>query len=325
MLMSVVSAPSPMLATAGVPPADPRGWAFEMKWDGMRAVADTTSGECVLYSRNAKQVTGSFPEIADAVTRWVADHGAVLDGEIVAPGGAHGAPSFSRLQRRMHVQVPSAQLIREVPVLYMIFDLLVLDGRPTVALPFAERRALLDRLDLSHPPLQPSPVWTDVDPERLAADAADHGLEGIVAKRLDSSYRPGARSRAWIKMPLRKTTEAVIAGWLPGQGSVRGSFGSLILGAYDDEGRLVHIGNVGTGWKQHDRTLLRARLDELARHDSPFDLPVPRAIASTAHWVRPELVADIEYREATSEGLRHPSWRGLRIDKNPDEVHSPAS
>ncbi|WP_040796607.1 non-homologous end-joining DNA ligase [Nocardia higoensis] len=317
-------APAPMLATAGTPPADPSGWGFEMKWDGMRAVADTTSGECVLYSRNAKQVTTSFPEIAAAVTERVAAEGAVLDGEIIAPGGEHGAPSFSRLQRRMHVRVPSAQLIREVPVLYMIFDLLVLDGRPTVGLSYADRRALLDRLDLTHPPLQLSPVWTDVDPGLLVADAADHGLEGIVAKRLDSPYRPGARSSAWIKMPLRRTTEAVIAGWLPGQGSVRGSFGSLILGAYDAQGRLVHIGNVGTGWKQHERARLRARLDEIPRADSPFDLPVPRAVAVAAHWVRPELVADIEYREATSEGLRHPSWRGLRIDKEPGEVHTPS-
>jgi|SRR5690606_9432699 len=295
-----------------------------MKWDGMRAVADTTGGRCELYSRNGKPVTGSFPEIAAAVTERVGAVGAVLDGEIIAPGGEHGAPSFSRLQRRMHVRAPSARLMREVPVLYMVFDLLAVEGESTVGLPYAQRRARLEQLDPTHPPLQLSPVWTGIDPGALAADAADHGLEGIVAKRLDSPYRPGARSRSWIKMPLRKTTEAVIAGWLPGQGTVRGSFGSLILGAHDERGRLVPIGLVGTGWKQHERARLRARLDELASARCPFDVPVARPVAAAARWVRPELVADIEYREATSEGLRHPSWRGLRIDKEPGEVATPA-
>ncbi|BAD57787.1 non-homologous end-joining DNA ligase [Nocardia farcinica] len=317
-------APSPMLATAGRPPEDPRGWAFEMKWDGMRAVADAADGQCLLYSRNGKQVAGSFPEIVEAVAAAVGPHRVVLDGEIIAPEGARGAPSFSRLQRRMHVRAPTPQLIREVPVLYMLFDLLALDGHATVRLPYTERRDLLARLDIARPPLQLSPSWTDVDPAELAAAATDNGLEGLVAKRLDSVYQPGERSRAWLKMPFRRTTEAVIAGWLPGNGPFQKSFGSLVLGAHDAQGRLVHIGNVGTGWKQSERTRLRQRLDEIARPDSPFDVPAPRPVAALAHWVSPELVADIEYREATAEGLRHPSWRGLRIDKDPAEITWPA-
>lgn len=265
-----------------------------MKWDGMRAVADAADGQCLLYSRNGKQVAGSFPEIAEAVAAAVGPHRVVLDGEIIAPEGARGAPSFSRLQRRMHVRAPTPQLIREVPVLYMLFDLLALDGHATVRLPYTERRDLLARLDIARPPLQLSPSWTDVDPAELAAAATDNGLEGLVAKRLDSVYQPGERSRAWLKMPFRRTTEAVI------------------------------VGNVGTGWKQSERTRLRQRLDEIARPDSPFDVPAPRPVAALAHWVSPELVADIEYREATAEGLRHPSWRGLRIDKDPAEITWPA-
>ncbi|MET8776991.1 non-homologous end-joining DNA ligase [Nocardia sp. NPDC004654] len=319
----MVSAPSPMLALSGRPPGNPDGWAFEMKWDGMRAVAAVAEGDCQLYSRNRKQVTGSFPEIAAAVAAAVGEHQATIDGEIVAPEAASGAPSFSRLQRRMHVRAPSAQLIRDVPVLYMIFDLLALDGHATTALPYRQRRELLAQLDIARPPIQLSPYWTDIEPEALSEAAAENGLEGLVAKRLDSTYQPGERSRNWIKMPFRKTTEAVIAGWLPGNGPFANAFGSLILGAHDSAGRLVHIGNVGTGWKIAERRSLRTRLDELARPDTPFDVPPPRAIAVLAHWVEPELVADIEYREATPEGLRHPSWRGIRIDKSPDEIEVP--
>nr|WP_245668286.1 non-homologous end-joining DNA ligase [Nocardia xishanensis] len=316
----MVSAPPPMLARSGRPPADPDGWAFEMKWDGMRAIAAAADGTCQLYSRNRKQVTGSFPEIAAAVAAAAGDHQVTLDGEIVAPEGAGGAPSFSRLQRRMHVRAPSAQLIRDVPVLYMIFDLLALDGHATTAVPYSQRRDLLARLDLGRPPIQLSPYWTDVDPEALAAAAAENGLEGLVAKRLDSTYQPGERTRNWIKTPFRKTAEAVIAGWLPGNGPFAKTFGSLLLGAHDSAGRLVPIGSVGTGWTLAERRKLRARLDEITRPDTPFDVPPPRAVSVVAHWVAPELVADIEYREATSEGLRHPSWRGLRIDKTPAEI-----
>ncbi|WP_253790782.1 non-homologous end-joining DNA ligase [Nocardia amikacinitolerans] len=319
----MVSAPSPMLALSGRPPGNPDGWAFEMKWDGMRVVAAVAEGDCQLYSRNRKHVTGSFPDIAAAVAAAVGEHRATIDGEIVAPEGASGAPSFSRLQRRMHVRAPTAQLIRDVPVLYMIFDLLALDGHATTTLPYRKRRELLAQLDIARPPIQLSPYWTDIEPETLSAAAAQNGLEGLVAKRLDSTYQPGERSRNWIKMPFRKTTEAVIAGWLPGNGPFAESFGSLILGAHDSAGRLVHIGNVGTGWKAAERRSLRTRLDRLARPDTPFDVPPPRAIAVPAHWVEPELVADIEYREATPEGLRHPSWRGIRIDKSPAEITVP--
>ncbi|WP_067834307.1 non-homologous end-joining DNA ligase [Nocardia lijiangensis] len=309
-----------MLARSGRPPENPDGWAFEMKWDGMRAVAAAAEGTCQLYSRNRKQVTGSFPEIAAAVVAASGDHSVTLDGEIVAPEGAHGAPSFSRLQRRMHVRAPSAQLIRDVPVLYMIFDLLALDGNATTGVPYLQRRDLLAQLDLTRPPIQVSPYWTDIDPEALSAAAAENGLEGLVAKRLDSTYQPGERTRNWIKMPFRKTTEAVIAGWLPGNGPFAKTFGSLLLGAHDSAGRLVPIGSVGTGWTLAERRSLRARLDEIARPETPFDVPPPRALAMAAHWVEPDLVADIEYREATPEGLRHPSWRGLRTDKTPAEI-----
>ncbi|MBF6465912.1 non-homologous end-joining DNA ligase [Nocardia beijingensis] len=312
-----------MLAVSGRPPRDRGRWAFEMKWDGIRAIARCQDGDCRLYSRNNRDLSGSFPELTAVLADLGERGGLILDGEIVAPDPQTGAPSFGRLQRRMHVVSPSAELLRAFPAQYLAFDLLALGEVSLLSLPYTERRERLAELALDRPLARTPPYYTDIDPMVLMDVAREHGLEGIVAKRLDSAYYPGRRSPVWIKTPLRKTTEVVVAGWLPGTGRFSATFGSLALGAYDDRDQLVHIGNVGTGWTMPDRRSLQARLNELSRPDTPFDVPPPRAIAAAAHWVEPVLVADIEYREATPEGLRHPSWRGLRPDKTPHEVNLP--
>ncbi|MBF6166339.1 non-homologous end-joining DNA ligase [Streptomyces gardneri] len=314
-----------MLAVSGRPPQERGRWAFEMKWDGIRAIARCGDGDCRLYSRNNRDLSGSFPELTAVLADLGEGGELLLDGEIVAPDPVTGAPSFGRLQRRMHVISPGAELLRGFPAQYLAFDLLALDGSFLMNLPYTERRERLAELALDRPLARTPPYYPDIDPTTLMDVAREHGLEGIIAKRLDSAYYPGRRSPLWIKTPLRRTTEVVVAGWLPGTGRFSTTFGSLALGAYDDHDQLVHIGNVGTGWTMHARRSLQTRLNELARPDTPFDIAPPRALAATAHWVEPVLVADIEYREVTPEGLRHPSWRGLRPDRSPREAKVPPS
>ncbi|MEV0248566.1 non-homologous end-joining DNA ligase [Nocardia sp. NPDC050712] len=312
-----------MLATAGRPPDEPDRWAIEMKWDGIRALVECDGTRCRLFSRNGRDISGSFPELTAQLLTLADGRSLLIDGEITAPEPASGAPSFARLQRRMHVLEPSAALRRDVPVEYFAFDLLELEGESLMSLPYQERRDRLADLEFEAPGIRASPYWVDVDAETMLALAHEHHLEGIVSKLLTSPYRPGTRSPAWIKTPFRRTTEAVVAGWLPGSGRLTTMFGSLVLGAYDAAGHLVHIGNVGTGWTMPARRALQAELDRIARTDSPFDLPAPAALTRTAHWVEPVIVADVEYREASTEGLRHPSWRGVRVDKSPREVTVP--
>ncbi|WP_433665329.1 non-homologous end-joining DNA ligase [Nocardia sp. CA-128927] len=312
-----------MLAVSGRPPADTGLWAIEMKWDGIRAIGRSVGGECRFYSRNNRDLSGSFPDLTTIFAELLDGRDVILDGEIVAPEPGTGVPSFRRLQHRMHVVNPNAELLREIRVQYLIFDLLAVNGESIMSLPYFERRARLDELAIDLPLASTPPYYSNVDANTMLDVARDHGLEGIISKRLDSTYQAGRRSPAWIKTPLRRTTEVVVAGWLPGNGRYSGIFGSLVMGAYDDAGRLVHIGNVGTGWTMRDRKALQLRLNEIARPDSPFDIPPPRPLAAMAHWVEPELVADIEFREASPDGLRHPSWRGLRPDKSLREARVP--
>lgn len=199
----------PMLATPGVPPAGD-GWACEMKWDGQRIMAVTSRTGTKLWSRNGNPSGNYFPELVDALDAELADRDVIVDGEVVALD--KGRPSFGRLQRRMHVVRPTAELRRSTPVVYYVFDVLEVDGEPTMSLPYLERRAVLAGLGLNSPRIQVPPHWVDVDPQSILAVAEEHGLEGIVTKRLTSTYRPGCRSPTWIKTPLRKNTEAIIVG-----------------------------------------------------------------------------------------------------------------
>ncbi|WP_306365395.1 non-homologous end-joining DNA ligase [Nocardia sp. CC227C] len=312
--------PTPMLATAGQPPDNP-GWAIEMKWDGARIIATIHNGTPRLYSRNQRDHTSAYPEIVGALTEQCRGRDMTIDGEIVAQLPS-GAPSFGLLQQRLHIANPSTELVRTVPVQLFVFDVLAVDGEPTTALPYRERRELLDHLKLDTPPLHTPPYWHDMPARQLLQVSAEHGLEGIVSKRLDSAYTPG-RSRAWIKTVLRHEVDAVVIGWLPGSGRVAGTFGSLLLAGRDETGDLVFIGAVGTGFTDAVRRSLRLHLDELAVSQAPVTGPIPRPVASLARWVTPRLVGTVEYREFTGGSLRHPSWRGLRVDKTVDGVEFP--
>ena len=309
-----------MLAVSGRPP-DTASSAIEMKWDGARAIVVCETGICHLYSRNRNNVTGSYPELAAAIGALMSGRNLILDGEVIAQD-ADGTPSFGLLQRRMNVVRPSTELIRTVPVQLYVFDVLAIGQQSTMVLPYLDRRARLDDLALAGSLVTTPPFWQGVPADRMLAVAAEHRLEGIVSKRIDSVYHPGQRSPAWIKTPLRKTAEVVVVGWTPGAGMMSATFGSLVLGGHDEQGRLVPVGSVGTGFTLAARRSLRRILDELASPASPFD-GAPRGLGAV-RWVAAHLVGEVEYREYTGAGLRHPSWRGLRTDKSPSEVGLPS-
>lgn len=309
----------PMLATAGALPANDGAFGYELKWDGVRAVVYVEGDTVRTLTRNDREVTGTYPELR-ALAGALGGRPAVLDGEIVAFDDV-GRPSFGTLQARMHVTKPAEveRLRTAVPVRYLPFDLLHLDGRSTLRLPYAERRALLEELALGGASWQVPPYFRGGGADLLAA-SRQRGLEGVVAKRLDSAYLPGRRSDAWVKVKNIRTQEVVIGGWKPGEGRRAGTIGSLLLGVQAESG-LVYAGHVGTGFTEATLVDLRGRLTPLERSSSPFADVIPRQFAKDARWVEPELVAEVAFGEWTRDGrLRHPSYRGLRMDKIPAEV-----
>jgi bifunctional non-homologous end joining protein LigD len=308
----------PMLATLGEPPAAP-GWGYEFKWDGVRAVVYCDAGKIRIASRNDRDVTASYPELRGLLST-LHRRRVVLDGEILALDEA-GTPSFSLLQQRMHVQAPGSGLRDRIPVRLYAFDVLHLGNRSALDLPYAGRREELEALGLDDEVVATPPYWTDDAGRDLMRAAADLGLEGVVAKRLDSPYSPGARSRFWIKAPLNSTVEVIVAGWKAGGGRRAGMIGSLLLGRYDEAGLLSFVGHVGTGFTERMLRDLAGQLRPLRRSTTPFGRPVPREHARDANWVEPHLVGEVAYRTLTPDGrLRHPSWRGLRPDKDPRDV-----
>src|SRR5437588_2139909 len=260
----------PMLArsSAKLPPDQAR-WSFEVKWDGVRAIAYAQPGRLRLESRNLNEITAAYPEVR-GILDDLGMREAVLDGEIVAFDDA-GKPSFERLQRRMHVSSPSAvrRLQSSMPVVYAIFDLLYLDGHSLMELPYTERRARLEELDLQGRAWRVPPVFAGEGGRLLEATGAQ-GIEGVVAKRLDSRYEPGRRSGAWLKIKHTRRQELVIAGWLPGEGRRAERIGALLLGHHRD-GQLVYAGRVGTGFTEATLERLSGRLAPLRRKSSPFD------------------------------------------------------
>jgi bifunctional non-homologous end joining protein LigD len=306
----------PMLATSGQLPKNEEGWAFEVKWDGVRGVTYVRDAQFHMESRNLKDITPRYPEIwplADAL----GGHEVILDGEVVAFDDK-GRPSFGVLQNRMHLANAREVQRRmvEIPVLYLVFDLLWLDGASLMKRSYRERREALDGLSLSGPSWRVSAMQEEGGKELLAATRAQ-GLEGVVAKRLDSLYEPGLRSRHWIKAKVKCEQEMVVGGWMPGEGNRSGRIGALLLGYYDD-GKLRFAGRVGSGF--NDRTLesVGQQLAALARDTSPFDDHVPYR---EARFIDPQLVAQVEFTEWTQgDTLRHPVFKGMRDDKDPTAV-----
>jgi bifunctional non-homologous end joining protein LigD len=308
----------PMLARAGPLPADEHAWAYEIKWDGVRAIAYSTPGELRLESRNLKTITAQYPELA-RLNRALGSHEAILDGEIVS-FDERGMPSFAALQRRMHIgsSAQARRLAKDAPVTYMIFDLLWLDGHSLTALPYSERRERLSALELNGASWQTPDHLTGKAEDVLATTAAQK-LEGVVAKRLDSPYVPGARNGSWLKIKNFGRQELVIGGWLPGEGRRHERIGALLVGVYDPDGKFRYAGRVGTGFSDAELDKLGKLLAPLQREGSPFEAGErpPRG----ALFVAPQLVAEVEFSEWTAAGsLRHPSYKGLREDKDAREV-----
>lgn len=308
----------PMLATLGQLPDDDQRWAHEIKWDGVRAIAYSRPGEIALQSRNLKDISAQYPEL-HRIGRALGSHEAVLDGEIVA-FDQRARPSFAALQRRMHVTAGSQikRLASSVPVTYMIFDLLWLDGHSLMELPYSERRQRLAALQLSGERWQ-TPAHVVGQGAAMLRASAEQELEGIVAKRLDCPYQPGRRSPHWIKVKNTARQEVVVGGWMPGQGRRRESIGALLVGVHEPDGALRYAGRVGTGFTEAELARLQRLLAPLARKRSPFGAgeKPPRG----AQFAEPVLVAEVEFREWTAAGsLRAPSYKGLREDKAAEEV-----
>ena len=313
----------PMLATLGTRADvnDDAEWAFEMKWDGVRAIAEVTPEGTRLISRNGNDMTTAYPELQELGDRLNGER-AVLDGEIVALNKA-GRPDFGLLQPRMNLSraKDAEAAAAKTPVQFMAFDLLWLDGNSLVDLTYEQRREILEQAVETadaHGHIQVPPAL-DLSLDEAVAASKELGLEGVVAKRRASDYSSGRRSRSWIKLKNQLTQEVVVVGWRPGQGNRANKVGSLLV-AVPEGTDLKYIGRVGSGLSERDLAAVGARLKKLGRKTPPLD-DVPRADASDARWVRPVLVGEVTYAERTGTGkLRHPVWRGLRPDKRPSDV-----
>jgi bifunctional non-homologous end joining protein LigD len=315
-----------MLATAGEIPEGAQ-WCYEFKWDGVRALLSIRSeagGGIRIHSRSGGDITQAYPEVVTFARRLAGDVGSGelrLDGEIIA-FGPDGRPSFSALQGRMAVNdaARARRLAGSTPVTFLAFDILAESSRDVMGLRYEQRRALLEALPIEAPPSLCAPDVTGAD---VAGIAREQGLEGVVAKRRDRPYEPGRRSANWIKKPFRRRQDVVVAGWEPGKHGRIGQLGALLVGVYEEDGALRYAGQVGSGFT--DRTLadLQRRLAELACPQPAFaslDGMTKREIGD-ARWVRPELVAAVEFREWTPDGrLRAPSFKGLRSDIAPEAV-----
>ncbi|MCW2600955.1 MAG: polymerase LigD, ligase domain protein [Frankiales bacterium] len=295
-----------MLATTGALPLGEE-WAYEVKWDGVRALVAVEGGSVKATSRNGNDITGAYPELLT-----LGGQTALLDGELVAL--VDGRPDFGALQPRMHVRSPSAALVRSTPVTFVPFDLLHLADTSLLDRSYDERRALLDELGLD----APQPFYGDG--QVLLESTRAQGLEGLVAKRRDSAYLPGRRSDCWVKVKHVHRQSALVCGWKEGEGGRSGKLGSLLLGVHSDQG-LLYAGHVGTGFTAATLHQLAELLAPLARTSSPYDDVVPPEHARVAHWAQPELVVDVDYTAWTKDGrLRHPSYKGIRTDLDPRGV-----
>jgi bifunctional non-homologous end joining protein LigD len=313
----------PMLAVLSAHlPADGKDWAFEYKWDGVRAIAykEKPSGDRASWrieSRNLLDITHRYPELLplrDALGKRQVG----LDGEIVALD-ERDRPSFPLLQRRMHVNDAAqiAALSRSVPIVYVLFDVLYLDGRSLHSEPYAERRAILESLNLIGPHWQITPSYVNRG-QRMLDAARKHGMEGIVAKTLTSIYEPGRRSPSWLKIKIIQRQEFVIGGWTRESTGLRDRIGTMLLGYYDKDRKLHYAGHVGTGLVAADHAPLVRQFEKLARATNPFveKLPAARRGGVKIQFLEPKLVGEVEYRRWPQGAMvQQASFKGLREDK----------
>jgi bifunctional non-homologous end joining protein LigD len=308
-----------MLATpAAAVPTGP-AWVHEVKWDGMRVLADIHGGRLTLTSRTGNDVTASYPELAGLADSY---DDLLLDGEVVAL--QDGRPSFAALADRMHVgdRRRAERLAAVRPVTYMVFDLLRLFGEDLTGQPLSARRQLLERLDLTGRHWQVPPVYPDG--EELFRATREQGLEGVVSKRLASSYVPGRRSPEWLKSPHRMTISAVVGGWRPEKTNDAGRLGAVLLGVPTAQG-WRYAGRMGSGIAGAAQRQLAELLEPLRADESPFCDAVPAMDARGAVWVRPEVVVEARVLEVTRDGrLRQPAYLGVRTDLTADDLMADA-
>ncbi|MEL6889976.1 MAG: non-homologous end-joining DNA ligase [Actinomycetota bacterium] len=299
---------APMKATLGsLPAADDDRWAYEIKWDGHRTLVHVDGEQVRVQSGGGKDVTHRWPEVV-AIADHVNAGEAILDGEVVVLGD-DGLPSFDLVQRRHGPGTPDADQQTAGHLMFHAFDVVSVDGTVTTGLPYVDRRRLLASL------VEPGPHWS-VPEHRVGGGAelvratAELGLEGVIAKRLDSTYRVGARSKDWLKIKHRRTVELPIGGFTTGTGNRATTFGALLVGQRDDAtSELRFAGGVGTGFDQRILTELTSQLRDLMTEHCPFDPEPPRAISRSATWVEPALMARIEIAEFTNDGhVRHASF-----------------
>ena len=292
----------PMKATMGSTGAVPDGedWAFEIKWDGYRTIVHVDDGSVRLQSSAGRDVTGRWPEFGD-LAGSVNASSTILDGELVVFGD-DGRPRFDLVQR--------SGVGSDRQAVLQFFDVLQIDGTDTIDLPYLDRRRLLDGV------IEPGDNWTVPsfrlgDGSALVAATAEQGLEGVIAKRVESRYRPGTRTKEWRKIKNRTVVELTIGGFTAGTGNRADTFGALLVGRPSPDG-ITFAGGVGTGFDQHTLRALTERLHDLAVDRCPFVPPPSASIARTATWVEPVLRATVEIAEFTDEGLvRHASFVGL--------------
>jgi len=317
-----------LAAPAGSLPEHLAGWAIEPKWDGVRVIAEVSSAGARLWTRNGNDKGPQFPEIVDALIALAAEDGPfVLDGEIVALDARGRVMRFQALQGRMHAESEEtrARNAKATRTALVAFDLLADDGRSLTALPWTERRRALE----ARVPARRAAVVRRGESVRCGTEAAKQlferaraeGWEGVLLKRVDASYAAGRRTPDWRKVKLEREQEFVIGGFTaPSHGAARDHLGALLVGYYDEQGRLHYAGKVGTGYTAPMLALLARKLSPLRRATSPFvDAPRSSAVATT--WVKPVLVAQVRYNEMTEAGiLRQPSFLGLRDDKAARDV-----
>ncbi len=310
---------APMLATPGRLPsaAQDRRWAYETKQDGQRVMVYLPGdGRVLLRARSGEDITAAYPELRP-LGSVLGSTPAVLDGEVLALD-ERGRADFQLLQSRMglaHAPARAARQAARVPVHLVLFDVPYL-AEPLVRLSYVRRRARLEGLGLAGPHWSTPGAVTGHGAEALRA-TQEHGLEGLVCKRLDSVYEPGVRSRAWIKIRNMRAEDVIVGGWLPGKGRLTGLPGAVLVGQRDADGRLRHVGGVGTGWSEAERVRLAELLRDAASDRCPF-APAPRVTG--ARWVVPRLVGEVRYSTRTRNGmLRQPSWLRLRPDLTPEE------